>query len=1453
MTEEQVVNAGGEEVSENGEDHRKIKANGVARENGDVGGKAVCDSVATDLVARDGEASEEEHKVNGESQVMISEGECVRKDAVTNGSAEKAPETATVDVVLREGESEHADGQNGSGSVAVSEVVTDTVAVDVQNGVVENEIRESGDSDDTVAEEVLTDHDEFVVVGASDVENGVAADDEIGGDANVNGVEECEIPAGAEVSGDENGVALTVTVAADVSNSDREFEAVDVHIGEVTTTTYENGANDVQGRSESISDKGVDKILESENIASPDVPDEDIVNSERNYVEEGIEKNEVPVDVDAVSAATDVIECASEDAQNSLEKAQVEPVSDAGGGVQNGLAEAEPKPSECTEENEIPGEGESGSELVPEGENLSALNSTHTNGDGNVVFEVAVKSKAEPSVDVWETKNNVEECEVDSSSNAVKSDGEPSVDVSEVNTNAVECEVDSSSNAVKSDGEPSVDVSEVNTNAVECEVDSSSYAVKSYDEPSVDVSEANTNAVEVECEVDSSSNAVKSVGEPSVDVSEVNTNAVECEVDSSSNAVKSDDEPSVDVSEANTNAVEVECEVDSSSNAVKSDGEPSADVSEANTNAVEVECEVDSSSNAVKSDGEPPVDVSEPNTNAVECEVDSSSNAVKSDGEPSVDVSEANTNAGESEAQLSNGRVQSESERSLDVSGIKNNNAVESETEPSNGAVQSGSEPVVVSGMKNNAMESEAEPSNRAVQSEGEPSVDVSEMKTNAVESEAEPSNTAVQSECEPAVMSEMKTDAVVSEAEPSNTAVQSESEPSVVAEMKTTAVESESEPLVRCEIKQNTVEFEAELSNGKVKSEGEPSVNMSEIKINAVESEAEPSVEVGVPIDLQGSSHGDKDSRTVTDALDGQNIGAEVVKRPFYYLIRVPRYDDDENIKEQIKSALNQVEQKTKIRDAIRAECQSEKASCRDCSQAVRVAITEERAARDLLRSKRQEMDLVQSTMNRLNNVISVGDIAGKIRNMEHRIQHETLPLNEEKQLIRQIKQLKQNHEELSSNMRKQDQSQQSLDDKDSLEEHSKRLPLLKKEIEVLRNNVLKAEAITKASKKKYDDESNKLNELLAQFTAADDIRQEAYAKSQALKKQLHEKGKYFWEYINAARKGQELAAEGKKEELQCLCVDQVEKIMELWNKNDGFRRDYVRCNTRSTLRRLQTVDGRSLGPDEEPPVIPNAITERASKSNSMISQSTMEQEKKSISTESVNKKDEPISKVVVQRNERNQTTKAKKPAKSAPLEMSVACWGDVSDDDTKEEPVRTKEEEEQILKAEKARKEEEEARLKEKRRLEEIEKAKEALQRKKRNAEKAQQRAALKAQKEAEQKEKAREKRARKKERRKAASADTAEIAEQESASSSETVTRSMEECDQSEKPVEVTKKPQKPTQFTRQTKAKSVPLALRNRGKRRIQPWMWVLFAVLVVVALFYVGNSSALRSSLEALGF
>lgn len=192
-----MVNVRGE-VSDSVTDHRSVKANGVAH---GVGGDL-------DLAADNNGAA-------------LSEKIC--KDAVSNGTAEEVSETAMVNVVSRDDELKCADGQNDTGSV--------------QNGVVENDDK----SANAVAEELVTDHDEYVVVGDSDVQNG--------DDVTANGVEECEMLDGAEASGDENGVV--VEGEEDVCQSDREFECVDVH-DDVTATTDENGGNgnDVQVRND---------------------------------------------------------------------------------------------------------------------------------------------------------------------------------------------------------------------------------------------------------------------------------------------------------------------------------------------------------------------------------------------------------------------------------------------------------------------------------------------------------------------------------------------------------------------------------------------------------------------------------------------------------------------------------------------------------------------------------------------------------------------------------------------------------------------------------------------------------------------------------------------------------------------------------------------------------------------------------------------------------------------------------------------------------------------------------------------------------------------------------------------------------------------------------------------------------------------------------------------------
>ncbi|XP_021841372.2 uncharacterized protein [Spinacia oleracea] len=572
-------------------------------------------------------------------------------------------------------------------------------------------------------------------------------------------------------------------------------------------------------------------------------------------------------------------------------------------------------------------------------------------------------------------------------------------------------------------------------------------------------------------------------------------------------------------------------------------------------------------------------------------------------------------------------------------------------------------------------------------------------------------------------------------------------------------------------------------------------------------------------------------------DSSDGQNINPDLVRRPFYYLIRLPRFDDVK-LSEQIRLSEKEIEEKTRNRDAVRIEYQKRKAIYWEFKTTFEAARLEERAAHKLIIAKRREIDSAQSLINLARNAITVEDVDSQILSMERKIQHETMALAEEKRLVREIKQLNQQREQLAADSRRQQELHQALDRRVETEEQ---LKVLKKELDALRDSHAKFEESFRAAKKKHDAENALLNELKDQFISVDNVRQKAYVHFQTLKKQAFEKNKLFYNYKDDAKAAHEYAVSGEKESLEQHCVNQVEKFMELWNKNDEFRKDYVRCNMRSTLRRLRTQDGRALGPDEEPPSLGNFPNDRintVAKLSSVGTVSTLERDfpviAKTVEVES--------SKKVIEQKNNNKTVLSKKGVETISKNSLAEPSGRMEiEEKEEEEPKQTKEEEELARKAEEKRKEEEAARLREQRRIEEKAKAQEALERKRKMAEKAQARAEFKARKEAEEKQKEKEKRAKKKGKKKGSS----ETAETEPAELPESLSETVRELEVTEKPVTTVKKSHKPALYTKQVKTtksiSSLPAPLRNRGKRRIPQWAWwLVVAILAVALIFPLGN-------------
>ncbi|KAH9611946.1 hypothetical protein KSS87_007601 [Heliosperma pusillum] len=570
-------------------------------------------------------------------------------------------------------------------------------------------------------------------------------------------------------------------------------------------------------------------------------------------------------------------------------------------------------------------------------------------------------------------------------------------------------------------------------------------------------------------------------------------------------------------------------------------------------------------------------------------------------------------------------------------------------------------------------------------------------------------------------------------------------------------------------------------------------------------------------------------------DSSDGQNVNPDLVKRPFYWLIKVPRFDEGK-FKDHLSQCEIELAEKTKIRDAFQADFNKQQAYCRELKSIRDAANSEVKAARELVWAKSREVDSAHSLINLARNAVTVEDIDKKIFNLEHTLQHQTLNnLREEKELVREIKQLNLQRQKLLADPQRQQEVQQAHNQRGQTEDQ---LKILKKELDALRDNLSKADERFKAAKKKHDDESVLLNDLKHQLRSADDTRQEAYAHLIKLKKQLNEKNAPFYKAKNDLRVAYNYATAGKKDGLESHCVNQAEKIMEMWNKNDEFRKEYIQCNMRRVLWKFGTLDGTHLGIDEVPPSLGNVPNNRINTSANVKLATRVQTVERELPVEAKPTEDK-LSKKVEQK-----TAPPSKEIESISKD-SLAKASVITEIEENTEPKLTKEEEELARKAEQLRKEEEAARLREQLRLEEKAKAEEALERKRRNAMKAQARAEFKARKEAEAKEKEREKRAKKKEKKRGLKSENSENvpAQQPSEPSSE----SPKEPEITERSSTVAKKPQKASLHTKPIKTtKPIPPALRNKGKRGFLRYWPYACIVLLAIALFYLGSVERIQT-------
>ncbi|KAM0061732.1 hypothetical protein Hdeb2414_s0004g00139591 [Helianthus debilis subsp. tardiflorus] len=444
----------------------------------------------------------------------------------------------------------------------------------------------------------------------------------------------------------------------------------------------------------------------------------------------------------------------------------------------------------------------------------------------------------------------------------------------------------------------------------------------------------------------------------------------------------------------------------------------------------------------------------------------------------------------------------------------------------------------------------------------------------------------------------------------------------------------------------------------------------------------------------------------------DGQRVGVSVhvqteeMELPSYcFVVKNPGYED-EKLNEQIKKAELELDEKRRCKDAISDKLHLKLESILFHNEAFHTRNMELRAARQLIKSKRNQIDHAERVINKIKNAITVKDIDSKISKAEHIIKNGTPCLDDGKQFAREIKQLKSLRAQLALNMGSPDEIQQ----KDQIEELVKNLNT---ELKTLKDDVSKAQVVSYIIRRKYLEELEMVKELRVQFVAAEESRKEASMHLQSLKKQLN---------------------------------DKVESFLGKWNTDEEFRIDYI-----SRRNMVATHDIPScVFPNDSDPKVVNSSGPTLDEIETVINLETPETiniVELSDSTDDSGPKvtskpgptldeTEPVSDINL---ETLQTVKSVEVQHSdGPIKKNV--FEEVEQVMTTEEPIEPTEiiEIKENEETNELVKEEIEVMLKEKILLEEKMKADEAHERKKQNGKKAPTRAEMKAQQEAQQQEK-------------------------------------------------------------------------------------------------------------------
>ncbi|XP_051128751.1 proton pump-interactor 1-like [Andrographis paniculata] len=541
------------------------------------------------------------------------------------------------------------------------------------------------------------------------------------------------------------------------------------------------------------------------------------------------------------------------------------------------------------------------------------------------------------------------------------------------------------------------------------------------------------------------------------------------------------------------------------------------------------------------------------------------------------------------------------------------------------------------------------------------------------------------------------------------------------------------------------------------------------------------------------------------------------------FHIVRY-RVLEDQSLKAKLDLADKELQKKNQARLQIVEKLKSKRAARSQVISQIRLLSAENKQFRTLMDEKRKEMEPLQQALGKLRGssggrdrgpgvCSSEEELNSVIKSLQYRIQHESIPLSEEKQILREIKQLEGTREKVNANAAERARIQAAMGETDAIQGQVK---LIGVDLDEAR----KEKQVVNAKLKQLDEEKlaieKEIDALEEELASVTQKRDKTFETIKDMRKQREEGNSPFYQNRMLLTKAKSLAANKEVDALKELAEAEVEKFMSLWNSNKAFRDDYERRILPSLDMRQLSRDGRLRNPGEKP----------------LVETSTLSEVEAVKAVTKQNPQEDVLAPtpVDISSDQKVEKTKSAKNSKDGNKKKEAAL--------EKHEPV----EEEEYFSNDKEtlpKKEEvDEEKLKQLKREEEIAKRKQAEERKKKLAEKAAAKAAIKAQKEAEKKLKEREKRAKKKAGVTDARADSEEPTEDAAVAAAAEVTEQQPAEDKIETPL-----PQKPKDRKERATVRhrgrprgtdSLPKVMLKR-KKMTNYWMWGAYAAGAAVVI------------------